>query len=177
MKKLHFNSTQNFTWFKPDNNKYFFELKNEEDVFASLSWNKKSSKATVETKKNAYEFLKGGFLKPYIGVADKNNNNEIIAKIHLNQSGNGIIEFTNGNSYRFMCADLWKNTWQWIDNKNDIIAKLLPTNKPKKVGNTTVHNFDINPQELSIMIVLGWYIMKLIHFEMLDTIKVNMAAY
>src|ERR1700730_6770496 len=86
-------------WVQPKSGTRTYELRSEGDVIARLSFEKRSGTlAALEAEGEHWTFKREGFFHPRVTVREPAGDENIAVFTH-SWSGNGTVEFMNGESY------------------------------------------------------------------------------
>jgi hypothetical protein len=153
-------------WVQPDVLDRRFELRAGDTVLATLCWeNSWGSLATGETAEGRWTLKRAGFLRPRITVRVAGSDAEA-AVVTLQWSGNGDVQLTDGHQFRWARMNFWHSEWAFTNTGGEPLLVF----KPKFVMMGSEAEIEIEAQalslpELSLLALLGWYLMVLINEE------------
>jgi hypothetical protein len=148
----------NLQWMQPRLTDPNFELRNGEEVIATLRFkNAFGSYAEGIFEGNTWSFKRQGFLNTYVTVREKGKDENIAVFRNNTWSDGGTLEFPNGHKY-FANSNFWREQFELTDENKKTLMKL------SQVSGLKLHaKFEIFsvPDELDIcpwLMLLGWYL-------------------
>lgn len=169
-------------WIQPKINQRSYVLCSDETVFASLAFKKSfGSLASAEAVDGNWTFKRVGFFKARVTVRHPGEETDL-AVYTPNWSGTeGNIQFTGGRSYAWKTANFWATQYQILDSLGIPILKFQSGKDHSKLPDLfkMQARVEISPAyenlpELSLLVLLGWYLMILKHDD--DTTAVVAAT-
>lgn len=172
MKSLKEAGQEHLSWTQPKTTHQLFELKFNDDLFGTLLFPKSvGSFAEAETLEGKWTFKRVGFFSTRITVRKSGDENDIaIFKPNL-MASSGVLEFSNGKKFQWHAANFWETKFEFKDAKEEIVVTFRSGIEEPKLKDwfKTQARVEIPEQindftELSIMVLLGWYL--IVAFQM-----------
>lgn len=150
---------------KPDVSKKFYELSVQQDLYATVDLIHGTGSLTrIETRTGSYTIKRQGFFMPYISVR-KERSDEDLFSIPLDQSGRAQFVF-EGQMFRFVPLNLWKNQWGWINEKNKQIIKYFPTLSGQVRGDIEIGKDFFYFDNIELIAAIGSYLLMQLEDEL-----------
>ncbi|MDQ6720885.1 MAG: hypothetical protein M3003_08830 [Candidatus Dormibacteraeota bacterium] len=150
---------QELVWVQPARMKQAFELRASDDVVATLQF-ERSSLANGEAGEQRWTFKREGFWHPHVTVrvADSDDN---VALFKPAWSGGGSLELSQGRLLRFGAANFWHSQWDWSDvaSQSPLVHFKSHAGLLKTEGQVDIEAAAVPYPELSLLVVLGWYLL------------------
>jgi hypothetical protein len=160
MRTIRETGQQELTWAQPRKHKREFELRaGETEVVATLRWeNKQSQVAAGEAAEGRWTFRRQGFLHQHVEARLGESELEI-ARFQPRWRGGGTLEFPDGRRFGLRPTSFWNAEWAWTTAENDILLRVKRASRPAPFQG----HIDLLPgaealPELSLLILLGWYL-------------------
>jgi len=173
MKSIKDITTEHLLWTQPKTIHQFFELRLNDDLFGTLNFPKLTgSLAEVETFDGKWSFKRIGIFHTKITIREFGNENDIaVFKPNL-MASSGSLEFTNGNSFIWEAANFWATRFEFKDNSGNLLVTFRagvddPKLKDwfKTQARVEITELAKNLSELSIIILLGWYLIIILNMD------------
>jgi hypothetical protein len=150
---------QELAWVQPARTHQAFELHAGDEVVASLRF-ERSSLAIGEADTHRWSFKREGFWHPRVTVRlpDSDDN---AALFQPSWAGGGTLELP-GRILRFGAANFWHSQWDWQDSDNKALVHFKSHHGFLKTeGQVEIEPDATGLPELSLLVVLGWYLLVL----------------
>jgi len=130
-----------------------------ERAYATLEWPQAfRSLGLSSSREGSYTFKRGGFLHPYVTVRRQEFEIEL-AKLTLDWSGNGDLQFTNGQRYHFTRSGLARFDYDVTDQHGGSLFKLRKDwTALKHSGDVLISPSGMSNRDLALLITLSWYL-------------------
>jgi len=173
MKSLIEKTEPHLNWVQPKATHQFFELRSKEDLCGTLLFPKSiGSLAEAETSDGKWSFKRVGFFTTRITIRKIGEENDIaVFKPNL-MASSGILEFNNGKKYQWHSSNFFATKFEFkeIDGESVVVirsgvddAKLKDWFKTQ--ARVEYSENKINLEELSILILLGWYLIIVLQMD------------
>jgi hypothetical protein len=149
-------------WLQPAARKRDHELRAGGDVVATLHF-QRGSLADAEAAGAHWTFKRQGFWHPRVTVRTAGSDADL-AVFHPRWVGGGSLEFPDGRSVRLSSANFWQSEWVWQENEKPLIRFNGRHGLLKARGAVEVLPDGAALLDLSMLILLGWYLI-LLHAE------------
>lgn len=159
MKTIHESGQRELSWIQPRKHKRDYELRADEEVLATLRWEKQQKQtAAGETAEGRWTFRRQGFLHQHVEARQSESELEV-ARFQPLWRGGGTLEFPDGRRFGLRPTSFWNAEWAWTTAANDILLRIKRAARPA----TAKGHIDLLPgasaiPELSLLILLGWYL-------------------
>jgi hypothetical protein len=147
------------TWVQPARTQQAFELQAGDEVVASLRF-ERTSLAIGEADGHRWTFKREGFWHPRVTVRvpDSDDNTAIFQP---SWSGGGTLELP-GRILRFGAANFWHSQWDWQEGDKQLLVHFKSHHGFMKMeGQVEIEPEAVALSELSLLVVLGWYLLVL----------------
>jgi hypothetical protein len=149
---------QELVWVQPARLKQSFELRATDEAVATLQF-QRASLANGEAAQQQWTFKREGFWHPQvtIRVAGSDTN---MAVFKPAWTGGGTLELSQGRLLRFGAANFWHSQWDWSDPAgNPLVHFKSHAGVLKTEGEVGIETAAVGLAELSLLVVLGWYLL------------------
>ncbi|MGE5221694.1 MAG: hypothetical protein ACM3PY_04605 [Omnitrophica WOR_2 bacterium] len=158
-------------WIQPKINQRSYVLCTGDTVFASLRFETSfGSLASAEAADGSWTFKRVGFFKTHVTVRRAGEETDLAVYTPNWFGTEGAIQFTGGRSYTWKPANFWATQYQIQDS----LEKVVLTYKSGKEHSNLPDLFKVqarveidpayeNIPEISLLVLLGWYLMILRH--------------
>ena len=166
-------SNGHLLWTQPKTIHQFYELRLNEELYGTLNFPKLTgSLAEVETFDGKWSFKRIGIFHTKITVREFGNDNDLaVFKPNL-MASSGSLEFANGKTFTWEAANFWATRFEFKDNVGNLLVTFRAgVDDPKlKDWFKTQARVEITEQakdfpELSVIILLGWYLIIILHMD------------
>lgn len=160
---------QELMWVQPDSLKHEYELCTADDLVATLRWVKTGgSLANAESANGKWTFKRAGFLKPRVLVRRAGSVSDI-ATFEASPNGNGFLDFSHGERFRWADTNLWRTEWKWSSLDGTHLVGFKLQSDPAAVRASV----DVQPGmaadlELPLLTLLGWYLIVLCSYRFIE---------
>jgi hypothetical protein len=154
---------QSLQWTQPAPLKREYELRAGDKVVATLRWQKAfGSLALAETTAGAWTFKRSGFLRPKVTVRGLGSEKEV-AVFKSSWGGEGTLRFSDGPCYQWQNTSFWRSAWAFANEAGESLVHFKPEVAVfKQSAEVKVEPGAFSLPDLSLLTVLGWYIMLLL---------------
>lgn len=172
MKSLKETTGEHLNWTQPKATHQSFELRSHKDLYGSLIFPKSvGSLAEAETLEGKWTFKRVGFFSTHITVRKSGEEKDIaIFKPNL-MASTGVLEFSGGKNFQWHAANFWETKFEFKNANGEVVVTFRSGIEEPKLKDwfKTQARVEIPEQindlaELSIMILLGWYL--IVAFQM-----------
>ena len=143
-----------------------YELRAGDAVIATLGWETAwGSLATGETAEGRWTLKRAGFLRPRVMVRMAGSKTQA-AIVTLHWDANGDVKLADGHEFRWTRMSFWRSAWAFTDTRGQPLLVFKP--KFDMLGSKAeieVKAQALSLPDLSLLTLLGWYLMVLIHEE------------
>ena len=173
MKSIKDISNEHLLWAQPKTIHQFFELRLNDDLYGTLNFPKSTgSLAEVESFDGKWSFKRIGIFYTKITIRELGNENDLaVFKPNL-MASSGLLEFANGTSFTWEAANFWATRFEFKDSAGNLLVTFRAgVDDPKlKDWFKTQARVEITEQaknlsELSVIILLGWYLIIILHMD------------
>jgi hypothetical protein len=173
MKSLKEAGQEHLSWMQPKTTHQLFELRLKDDLFGTLVFPKSvGSLAQAETSEGRWTFKRVGFFSTRITVRKSGEENDIAAFKPNLMVTSGVLEFSNGNKYQWHSANFWETKFEFKDANGEIVVTFRSGVEDPKLkdwfktqARVEIAEHKNNLPELSIMILLGWYLIIVLQMD------------
>ncbi|MBV9848534.1 MAG: hypothetical protein JO250_02485 [Armatimonadetes bacterium] len=152
-------TAQTLTWVKPSPLHGRYELREGEDVRATLQ--RRSAFGTLadaEAAEGRWTFKRVGFLPPRVTVRDAGANTEA-AVFQVHWDGSGELTLNDGRRFMWQAANFWHSQWTWTDAEGTPLLHFRPVHLSwHEQAQVEVSPAALVLPECSLLALLGWYL-------------------
>ena len=152
-----------------------FELRAEDDLYATLMFETTfGSLATAKSAAGTWTFKRVGFFKPRVTVRVQGEENNLMVYYPERAGAEGVLEFTDGETYVWKLANFWATQYQIVNTENRPLISYT-----SKINNLTdlikdQARVDIAPEaqdndKLALLLQIGWYLIVLQQEDVMAT--------
>jgi hypothetical protein len=154
------------SWVQPDVLDRRYELRADDAVIATLGWETTlGSLATGETAEGRWTLKRAGFLRPRV-MARVAGSKIPAATVTLHWDGNGDVNFADGHEFRWARMSFWHSEWAFTSKDGQPLLVFKPKFVMLGAGaEIEIEAHALSLPELSLLALLGWYLIVLIHEE------------
>jgi hypothetical protein len=153
-------------WVQPKTFERWFELRAGDHVVATLGWETScGTLARGNTTLGSWTFKRVGFLNPRVTVRQARSEVDI-AVFWPRWLGDGTLEFASGSLFRWQSTNFWGTDWMFAANDGTPLLTLKEGSREGRLSDLfkTQSLIEIHPEagavpELSLLILIGWYLM------------------
>jgi hypothetical protein len=165
MQKLSTVIGRQIHWIQPKALERRFELRAEDDLVATLRFETAfGTLATAQAAGASWTFKRVGFLNPRVTVREAGT--ELDLAIYQPKFwGDGWLVFPGGRVFHWKSTNFWGTQWGFADSYEDLLFALKPGVDKPKLSNLfkTQALVEVESQayalpELSLLVLLGWYL-------------------
>jgi hypothetical protein len=156
-------ASSNLQWIHPDPTKRHFELKDEGDTVATLTWEKPTgSIAIARSSGGAWSLKRLGFLNPRVSAIDLESRTQLV-RFDATVSGDGLAQTKDGYTFRWH-SNLWRAEWGWVDSGGTDLVKFRRSFdvEEKKEGRLEIFDAGRDHRHLDLLSLMGWYLIILV---------------
>jgi hypothetical protein len=149
-------------WAQPSAFQRAFELQAGDDVVGTLRWQKAfGSLALAETADGAWTFKRSGFLRPKVTVRIPGSETEA-AVFKPGWGGEGTLTLSDGRCYLWQHTSFWRSQWAFAIEAGEPLVHFNPDFAFfKHAAELVVEPRAVLTPDLSLLTLLGWYLMVL----------------
>ena len=141
-----------------------YELRSERDLYATLSWPKRLSRiAEAQTAQGKFTIETHGVLHRYVAVKKQSADMEYV-HMQLDRGYNGALQFIDGRTYNLnRISYFWRFHWTMTDANKALLCTFRGTRRGLEV---IIEPIARHSPHLTLMTILGWYVICLLQEEM-----------
>lgn len=163
MRKIADYAQQEMKWEQPNAFKEQYELHVGDETIATLRWRSMwGSLATAESADGCWSFKRVGFFKTRITVRQCDSEQDIAAYYPNTWSQGGTIEFPDGRKYK-ASTNFWMTKVEITDETDSVVIRYNIGGFFRQSALVEVLPATIRLPELPWMVMLGWYLIILMH--------------
>lgn len=153
-----------------------YELRAQDDVVATLRW-QKGAVAEAATADGRWTFKRQGFWHPRVTVRALGSETDL-AVFRASWTGSGILELPAERTFRWSAVNFWRSQWAWHDVGGQPLAlfKSSGHGRTPAGGRVAIAPAAASIPELSLLLLLGWYLMVLRIRDESDSTAATMVA-
>jgi hypothetical protein len=149
---------QELVWAQPSRTTQAFELHAPNEVVGTLAF-KRSSLAEGVAEDRQWTFKREGFWHPQVTVRVAGSDTNV-AVFKPSWGGGGTLEIAPGRLLHFGAANFWHSQWDWQDPDGTPLVHFKSHQGFLKMeGQVEMEPGAMALPELSLLIVLGWYLL------------------
>ncbi len=153
MKPLNDLSSNELCWVRPKRKGQIYELRSQDEVFATVTWKGCSTAAVlVESASGNWTITRQG-LTQTIRIKDTSSQMDLAA-VKQGISGNVTLSTADGRAFFWRCRSFWRGIWSWDD------AAGRPLLHIKRSSSVQLEGGAQDLPELALLLTLGWYLYK-----------------
>lgn len=154
--------TDTLTWVAPTGWKKDCDLRDGDDLVATLRWQSAFQAAAIgETADGIWHFqLEGFFLRQWVRLKPKHNEKEH-AVFQALPSFNGILEYGDGRAF-YWDSNFWLTKWIWSNEQGDEVIRAQRNLSLKAEGHMEIDSMFRGRTEISALALLGWYLIMIV---------------
>jgi len=128
-----------------------------------VTWQKAfGSLALAEATSGTWTFKRSGFLRPKVTVRVPESDTEV-AVFAAGWGGEGTLSLSNGRSYHWQSTNFWQSKWAFTNEAGEPIVQFKAEFAFLKLSaEVNVEPVAVALPDLSLLAVLGWYLMVLL---------------
>lgn len=173
MKSFKEAGKEHLSWMQPKTTQQLFELRLKDKLFGTLIFPKSvGSLANAETSEGKWTFKRVGFFSTRITVRKNGEENDIAAFKPNLMATTGVLEFSNGKKYQWHAANFWDTKFEFKNAEGETVVTFRsgvddPKFKDwfKTQARVEIAENNNNLTELSIIILLGWYLIIVLQMD------------
>lgn len=164
---------KNLTWIQPKAMLQYFELRSHNDLYGSVNFPKAiGSLAEAEASDGKWTFKRVGFFNTKITVRKHGEEKDIaVFKPNL-MATSGTLQFDNGKIFHWSTSNFWASKFEINDSNNETIVAFKSGVEDQKLtdwfktqARVEISKEKINVEELSILILIGWYLIIVLQMD------------
>lgn len=154
------------TWVQTDPLRRSYELRAGDVVVATLHWTHPwGSLATGETGEGHWTLKRTGFLRPRV-IARVRGADTDAAVVAMHPGGSGEVTLADGHQFRWTPMNLWRSEWAFTTNEGTRLIVFKPNLALARTeAEVKVEQHALALPDLSLLTLLGWYLLILTHEE------------
>jgi hypothetical protein len=161
MKPVEQDVARALTWVQPSALRNEYQLIADDKALASLRWEKAfGSLATAEAADGRWTFKRAGYLRPRVTVRAEGSEADV-ATLEPGWTGSGVLQLSDGLRYRWANTSFWSGEWAFVSEAGTVLVRFLPGYSRKKRGTVHVEPEARTLRHLSLLLLLGWYLVVL----------------
>jgi len=172
MKSLKEAIQEHLNWTQPKATHQSFELRLHDQLYGTLVFPKSvGSLAEAETFDGKWTFKRVGFFSTKISVRNFGEENDIASFKPNMMASSGVLEFADGKKFQWHAANFWETKFEFKDANGETVVTFRSGIEEPKLkdwfktqARVEIPEYKNNVPEISIMVLLGWYL--IIAFQM-----------
>lgn len=162
MKNVHEIKTGELIWVQPHATERTFELRSAEEVLGTLRWNSSfGSLADAVAADGHWTLKRTGFFNPQITIRDYKSDSNL-AVFTPNWKTEGVLEFSAKQCFRWVGIGFWRSQWAFTKAGGEHLIDFEPHSSfLKRSAAVKVTPEGLQIAELSLLILIGWYLIVL----------------
>lgn len=161
MQKISEIISNEVAWFQPDWRKHEIEIHAGHDILGTLYWERGfESLAIAKSADGVWTFKRGGFIRPQVTIRAEGKDWDI-ARIQVNWSGNGMLEFSDGRHFHWGYTNLKRTEWRWDWADGTSLISISEPRVGNHEGIIEIHPYAISVPDASMLTLLGCYLIVL----------------
>jgi hypothetical protein len=153
-------------WVQPRTFERWFELRAGDQVVATLGWETScGTLARGTTADGSWTFKRVGFLNPRITVRQSGFEVDM-AVFWPRWMGDGTLESASGAAFRWQSTNFWGTDWMLTASDGTPLLTLKEGSKEGRLSDmfktqslVEIHHEAGDVLELSVLVLIGWYLM------------------
>jgi len=140
------------------------ELASDKDVFGTINWSTWwSSLATAQSASGRWTFKRVGFLHPRITVREPGREANLCV-VQVAWSGEAALNILGRGAFRWV-PDVWHRKWVLRGPDDKEVMHITLSGFINVNGSVTINPEWLNDPTLSLLALLGWYLIMLVVSE------------
>jgi hypothetical protein len=162
MKPLRAVADQPLEWTKGSGQKREYELRAGQEVVALLRWDKAfGSLAAATASEGEWTFKRSGFFSPRVTTRLLGSETEVLV-FKPTWRCEGTVECSSGARFRWLNTGFWRSEWTFASENGDPLVHFkLHSALLKQSAEVRVEPGAASLPELSLLALLGWYVLVL----------------
>jgi hypothetical protein len=155
---------QALRWSQPSTFKREYELRAGDEVLATLRWQKPfGSLALAESTDGTWTFKRSGFFSPNVTVRVPGSETEVAVFKPGWRGTEGTFRFSDGRCYQWLNTSFWSSEWIFAKEGGEPLIHFKPEFAFfKQAAEVKVEPGAVPVPDLSLLTVLGWYLLILL---------------
>ena len=151
---------QALVWHQTARLKRNFELRAGDEVVATLRF-QRGTLADAEAANVRWTFKREGFWHRRVMIRLLGSDADSGA-VQLSWRGGGTLALSDGRTIRLAAANVWRSEWIWAENQDAPLVRFKSRQGFMKLeGQVDVLGRGVKPDELALLVILGWYLIVL----------------
>jgi hypothetical protein len=155
-------------WMQPRTFERYFELRQGDDLLATLSWERLlSTRAIAETAHGDWSLEQPGILNQRVDVHEESTGRPV-ASFYPKLTGRGVLEFVDGRSLEWEPTNFWGTNWSFYGDSDSPLMAVEEgvqgarwRDMLKTQFTVTVDRAGCKAEELALLAALGLYLIVL----------------
>jgi hypothetical protein len=152
-------ASRELLWIQPSAKARTFELRADDDVVATLSFQRRTL-ADAESGGQRWTFKREGFWHPRVTVRLAGSDDDA-AVFTPRWAGGGALVLKEGRTLQLVAANLWQSEWVWNEGKSRLMRFTGGQGLIKAKGAVAIQAEASQLKELPLLVLLGWYLILL----------------
>ncbi len=150
---------QGLTWVQPRALRAEYQLIADGKALSSLRWKRAfGSLAKAEAADGRWTFKRVGFLRPRVTVRAEGS----VAGVAMLDPGTGVLQFSDRHRYHWVNTSSRRGEWAFASEDGTVLVRFLfPMASLRMKGTVQVEPAAGTQQDLSLLLLLGWYLVVL----------------
>ena len=162
MKHIRESQLTGLVWMQRQAKVRAFELRAGEEVVGTLSWRSRfGSLADALAADGHWTFKRTGFFDPRVSVRVHGHDTDL-AMYTPRWTGDGVMESASGQRVFWKGSGFWRSRWSFSSASGERLVDFEPCDSLlKKSASVKVTPTGLATADLSLLVLLGWYLMLL----------------
>jgi hypothetical protein len=154
-------AAHDLVWVRIRGNRGLYELRADDAVVATLQQQRRAGAEAVAADGH-WSFTRAGFWHPRVIVRVAGSGAEI-ARFTARWTGTGTLESPAGSPFHWGASNIWQSQWAWQGGDGMPLVRIACGGRcvpgPGKIaGRVTIEPDAFSLPELSLLVLLGWYL-------------------
>lgn len=166
MKSIRNIGGEQLIWIQPKAVEQSFELRGDEEVYATLNFPKSlGSLAEAAASNGKWTFKRVGFFNITVTIREVGKENDVAVFKPKRMSYSGTLEFSNGKVFHWQSSNFWSTRFEFLDSNNKTVAVFKSGVEEPKLKDwfKTQARVEIFEEakdlpEMELLILFGWYL-------------------
>jgi hypothetical protein len=166
-------ANEELNFIQPKATQQYYELRTKDKVYGTLNFPKLSgSLAEAESSSGKWTFKRVGFFQTKITIRNYGEENDIAVFKPNMMSTTGLLEMTNGKKFQWESSNFWATRLEFKNEKGETLVSFRSGVEDPKLkdwfktqARIEISTGNENLEELSLLILLGWYLIIVLQMD------------
>jgi hypothetical protein len=173
MKPIKHLTNEQLCFIQPKTTNQFYELRSQDEVFGTLNFPKShGSLAEAESSDGKWTLKRVGFFHTKLTIRKSGEENDLaIFKPNI-MATNGSLEFVDGKRFQWVSSNFWSTKFEFKNEAGETLVTFRSGIEDPKLKDwfKTQARVEISTgkemlEEISILILLGWYLIIVLQMD------------